>query len=134
MTSPTAIIQYVAKYRLVYDKKNQSLLFNGSIKIPTLWKASFSTGTVGPRVGIFLSPLNTNDGFYLSYSGCHVRATYIGCIGTHARGTITWHLWRDQWKTCAHNRNFPSPDLSGLTVQSRFLYNTASVLKGAIPT
>ena len=22
----------------------------------------------------------------LSYSGCHVRATYIGCIGTHAHG------------------------------------------------
>ena len=33
------------------------------------WKfaqASFPTGTVGPLVGIFLSPLNTNDGFYLS--------------------------------------------------------------------
>ena len=29
-------------------------------------KTSFPTGTVGPRVGIFLSPLNTNDGFYLS--------------------------------------------------------------------
>ena len=29
-------------------------------------QASFPTGTVGPRVGIFLSPLNTNDGFYLS--------------------------------------------------------------------
>ena len=22
----------------------------------------------------------------LSYPGCHVRATYIGCIGTHAHG------------------------------------------------
>ena len=22
----------------------------------------------------------------LSYPGCHVRATYIGCIGTHAYG------------------------------------------------
>ena len=29
-------------------------------------QASFPTGTVGPRVGIFLSPLNTNDGFYIS--------------------------------------------------------------------
>ena len=44
-------------------------------KIPTLgstvqceaWQASFSTGTVGPRVGILLSPLNNNDGFYLSH-------------------------------------------------------------------
>ena len=31
-------------------------------------QASFSTGTVGPRVGIFLSPLNTNDGLYLSHT------------------------------------------------------------------
>ena len=22
----------------------------------------------------------------ISYPGCHVRATYIGCIGTHAHG------------------------------------------------
>ena len=63
-------------YRTVvaYEKKNRSLVFSGSRKIPTLgstiqWEtrqASFPTGTVGPRVGIFLSPLNTNDGFYLS--------------------------------------------------------------------
>ena len=46
-------------------------------KIPTLgptvqWEtrqASFPTVTVGPRVGIFLSPLNTNDEFYLSHMG-----------------------------------------------------------------
>ena len=31
-----------------------------------LGKASFPTGTVDPRVGISLSPLNTNDGFSLS--------------------------------------------------------------------
>ena len=51
-------------------------------KIPTLgstvhWEtrqASFPTGTVGPRVGIFLSPLNTNDGFYLS----HILVPAIG--------------------------------------------------------
>ena len=38
---------------------------------PFQWEtrqASFPTGTVGPRVGIFLSPLNTNDGFYLSHT------------------------------------------------------------------
>ena len=60
---------------VVYEKKNRSLVFSGSRKIPTLgftvqWEtrqASFPTGTVGPRVGIFLSPLNTNDGFYLSH-------------------------------------------------------------------
>ena len=60
---------------VVYEKKNRSLVFSGSRKIPTLgstvqWEtrqASFPTGTMGPRVGIFLSPLNTNDGFYLSH-------------------------------------------------------------------
>ena len=31
-------------------------------------QASFPTGTVGPQVGIFLSPLNTSDDFYLSIS------------------------------------------------------------------
>ena len=54
-------------------KKNPSLVFSGSRKIPTLGSsvqletqhASFPTGTVGPQVGIFLSPLNTNDGFSL---------------------------------------------------------------------
>ena len=62
---------------MVYEKKNRSLVFSGSRKIPTLestvqWEtrqASFPTGTVGPRVGIFLSLLNTNDGFYLSHMG-----------------------------------------------------------------
>ena len=41
-------------------KKNRSLVFSGS------GQASFPTGTVGPRVGIFLSQVNTNGGFYLS--------------------------------------------------------------------
>ena len=27
----------------------------------------YYTGTVGPRIGIFLSPLDANDGFYLSH-------------------------------------------------------------------
>ena len=65
---------------MVYEKKNRSLVFSGSRKIPTLgstvqWEtrqASFSTGTMGPRVGIFLSPLITNDGFYLSHMGSGV--------------------------------------------------------------
>ena len=30
-------------------------------------QVSFPTEMVGPRVGIFLSPLNTNDEFYLSH-------------------------------------------------------------------
>ena len=70
-------------------------VFSGDRKIPTLgstvqWEtrqASFPTGTVGPRVGIFLSPLNTNDGFYLSgVQECRIlhrfHSVYIfqGCI------------------------------------------------------
>ena len=30
--------------------------------------AKFPTGTLGPRVGIFLEPLNTNDRFFFSYT------------------------------------------------------------------
>ena len=64
---------------VVYEKKNRSLVFSGSRKFPTLgstvqWEtrqASFPTGRVGPQVGIFLSPLNTNDGFYLSHPHTH---------------------------------------------------------------
>ena len=54
---------YTVLYRkvVVYEKKNRSLVFSGSRKIPTLWstiqwetrQASFPTGTVGPWVGIF---------------------------------------------------------------------------------
>ena len=75
---------YTVLYRtnVVYEKKNRSLVFSGSRKIPTLgstvqWEtrqALFPTGTVGPRVGIFLSPQNTNDGFYLS----HIPVQAIG--------------------------------------------------------
>ena len=51
---------------LLYDKNNRSLLFSGSRKIPTLgppvhWERGLPTETMGPGVGIFLSPLNTND-------------------------------------------------------------------------
>ena len=56
----------------LHEKKNRS--FSGSRKIPTLgsivhWEtrqASFPTGREGPRVRIFLSPLNNNDGFHFS--------------------------------------------------------------------
>ena len=68
---------------VVYEKKNRSLVFSGDRKIPTLgstvqWEtrqASFPTGMVGPRVGIFLSPLNTNDGFYFSHILMHTRSS-----------------------------------------------------------
>ena len=45
---------------------------------PPFWwetqQASFPTGRVGPRDGIYLSPLNTNDGFYLSHIPVYVPA------------------------------------------------------------
>ena len=76
---------YTVQYRtvVVYEKKKWSLVFSGSRKIPTLgstvqWEtqqASFPTGTVGPRVGIFLSQLNTNDGFYFSHIPTHTRSS-----------------------------------------------------------
>ena len=70
-----SILYVLYRTVVVYEKKNRSLVFSGDRKIPTLgstvqWEtqqASFPTGMVGPRVGIFLSPLNTNDGFYLSH-------------------------------------------------------------------
>ena len=92
-------------YRMVvvYEKKNRSLVFNGSRKIPTLgstvqWEtrqASFPTGTVGPRVGIFLSPLNTNDEFYLSHTPVHVPAIWKD----KKRRVARWpHV--DPWRHC----------------------------------
>ena len=66
-------------------------MFSGSRIIPTLgstvqWEtrqAFFPTGTVGPRVGIFLSPLNTNGGFYLTYmntqDGLLYSSSYLAC-------------------------------------------------------
>ena len=58
---------------LVHVKKNLSLVFSGSRKSQPLrstvqWEtrhASFTSGMVGTLVGIFLSPLNSNDGFCL---------------------------------------------------------------------
>ena len=76
MTPPTnSIYSTWLNVELVYEKKNRSLLFSGSRKIPNLgsivqWltqQASFPTGIEGPWVGIFLSPLYTYDRFYLSY-------------------------------------------------------------------
>ena len=84
---------------VVYEKKNRSLVFSGFRKIPTLgstvqWEtrqASFPTGTVGPRVGIFLSPLNTNDGFYLS----HIP---VPALGKDKKRTAAWWPHVDPWR------------------------------------
>ena len=58
------------------DKYNPSLVFSGDRKIPTRGSTvpvgneacRVSTGTVGPRAGIFLEPLNTSDRFFFSYT------------------------------------------------------------------
>ena len=80
-----------------------------------LGEASFPTGTVDPRVGISLSPLNTNDGFSLSIPGAgeekldvqtHFPAfvTYapVICIhGPHLRGwagIMTFHFSKPWYK------------------------------------
>ena len=67
----------VAKCRFWYMRKKIDHCSVVPEKKPTLGstiqrktrQASLPTGMVGPRVRISLSPLNTNDGFYLSYIG-----------------------------------------------------------------
>ena len=47
-----------------------------------LGEPRFPLERVDPRVGIFLSPLDTHDGFYLSHTGCtcvHVLFLNLGC-------------------------------------------------------
>ena len=66
-------IQYITKWYV--RKNNSSLVIHGNRKNPTLestvlrktQQAFFPTGKVGPQVGIFLSPLITNERFYLSH-------------------------------------------------------------------
>ena len=62
-------------YFMAFEKKNQLLLFSDNNKLPTLWSIA-PVGKSATRfslerwtLGIFLSPLNISDGFYLSYPG-----------------------------------------------------------------
>ena len=48
---------------------------------------------VGPQVGIFLSPLDTNDGFYLS----HIP---IPALGKDKKRTAARWLYVDPWRHC----------------------------------
>ena len=58
------------------DKQNTSFVFSGDRKIPTRGStvpvgnevAEFPTGTVDPRVEIFLLTLNNNDRFFFSHT------------------------------------------------------------------
>ena len=74
VTTPTNITQYCTLWSWYMRKRidhwcsvvpEKSQPSGPTIQWET-WQALFPTGTVGPRVGIFLEPLNTNDGFYLS--------------------------------------------------------------------
>ena len=100
---------YTVLYRtvLVYENKNRSLVFSGSRKIPTLgstvqwetWQASFPTRTVGARVGIFLSPLNTNERFYLSHKPVTARGkdkTYSRTLAIRWSHADAWRLYNVQ--------------------------------------
>ena len=64
---------------IVCEKKNRSLMFSVDIRVHRssgeTRQASFPTGTADPRVGIVLSPLYTNDGFYLSRRTDHALST-----------------------------------------------------------
>ena len=51
---------------MLCEKKNRPLMFNVDRKGPPFQWETRQAGTVDPRVGIFLSSLNINDGFYLS--------------------------------------------------------------------
>ena len=112
---------YTVLYRtvVVYEKKNRSLVFSGSRKIPTLgsiiqWEtrqASFLTGTVGPWVGIFLSPLNTNDGFYLSHTPIPAlgkdKKKRTAARRPHAgRTSIRDVIVMFKWRTMSHLSDF----------------------------
>ena len=53
------------------------------------FQASFPTGTVGPRVGIFLEPLNTNGRFFFSYTTTVRYSTVIYLLVTSLRSMFT---------------------------------------------
>ena len=97
MTSPTNITQYCTVWSWYMRKRIDQWCSVVPEKIPTLgstvqWEtrqASFPTGTVGPRVGIFLSPLNTNDGFYLSHPRGRKFNQGRGWLNSDPEGEIT---------------------------------------------
>ena len=93
---------------VVYEKKNRSLVFSGSRNIPTLgstvqWEtrqASFPTGTVSPQVGIFLSPLNTNDGFYFSHIRTHTRSSDPYVSSLPEKSFSNTNAYEIEWSLC----------------------------------
>ena len=59
---------------------------------PFQWEtrlAEFSTGTVDPRVGVFLKPLNTNDRFFFSYTTTVWYSTVYYLLVTSLRSMFT---------------------------------------------
>ena len=103
MTTPTDIILYCTVWPLniefVDEKKNRSLVFSGSRKMLTLgatvqWETrevSLSTGNVISPVGIFLSPLDTNDGFYLSHMGNNNGNPNLVCVAQKRCNSLRHH-------------------------------------------
>ena len=71
----------------VCKKKNPSVVFSGERKISTLGEPRFPLERMDPRVEIFLSPLTTHDGFYLSVRAYHFKPTY--CSENTVMSTFT---------------------------------------------
>ena len=70
---------------MVYEKKNRPLVFsvdrnnpNPRVHRSSGKLASFPTVTVEPMVGIFLSPLNTNNGSILVLKGHLKLSLHVG--------------------------------------------------------
>ena len=70
---PRTLLHSTVPYGSGISEKESIIGVQWFQKNPDPRQASFPTGTVGPRVGIFLSPLNTNDGFNLSHMGKNNR-------------------------------------------------------------
>ena len=84
-----------------------------------LGKASFPTGTVDPRVGISLSPLNTNDGFSLSTMS----------TGSFYRYRILVSVSSCQYRVNGHFHSFRFNTLAVHKQNKSFLWLCATVLR-----
>ena len=85
-----------------------------------LGEASFPTGKVDPRVGISLSPMNTNDGFSLSPS-----TTLL--IRVSARELLVPFLTPLVWRYWGVNPRSTAPKADALTTRLSGLVNKTSV-------
>ena len=103
-TSVTSMLKQRDYSVIVCKKKNRSLIISVDRKIPIIGSTFQWTGTVDPRVGIFLSLLNTNDGFCLQIPNeNHKRWGYM-CIVvvTSWWRSAYWYAWVNLGKFYRH--------------------------------